>query len=407
MPLSELLLRLFRIIACVLFMVRASVVSYNVYSCPSMFWSGTFECLTDHDRGTSVLRLTSSGLPSHYYDPARGATEQLWEHDFPLRPALTFDPAGGIKLAPGQIVGFAKNGVPYRLADPTDPAFTNADGCLGMVDSQTTSYYYATVPPCLARGPDRAGEHGKERFHDQHQFDVTSMLDAFSADRAGFPSPIIGYALGQFLPNVAFFIFSLVSYLPTVLAAAAVHRRRLSNSRAFRPRWCFAQRPRQLQWQDRQWIIRILRDGRVSVPRGLLWAGCLRGRAADEPCVGVLSRGLRPCGVPRWYVSERDDQRVRALPRWFFRADEWPHQCGVHRQVPERTLLPSWVFVSYDAQVPCGPLGRRRRDGVGYLLGPVRRRPLLPRGLDFGDAIALWWHGMVLSRWLPGPHTCH
>ena len=229
-----------RIILCVLFVARKSVLSYNVYSCPSMFWSGTSECLTDHDMGTSVLRLTSSGLPSHYYDPARGATKQLWEHDFPLRPALTFDPAGGVKLAPGQIVGFAKNGVPYRLADPSDPAFTNADGCLGMVDSGTASYYYATMPPCLARGPDRTGEQGKEQFHDRLEFDATSMLDAFAADRAGFPSPIIGYALGQFLPAVAFFLLSLVSHVLTVPTAAAVHRRRLSNLRAFRPRRCFA-----------------------------------------------------------------------------------------------------------------------------------------------------------------------
>jgi hypothetical protein len=173
--------------------------SYDVYSCPTMFTSGSSECFVDYDLGTSVLRLTSNGLPGHWYDPAGGAAEQLWEQDFPLRPAVTFRPSGGIAVQPGQLVGFATNGVPYRLADPSNPAFTGADGCLGLVDSQTRAYYYAVMPPCLvARGPERAGEQGKELFHDRHHFDLNSVLDAFAADRGGFPSPIIGYALDGF-----------------------------------------------------------------------------------------------------------------------------------------------------------------------------------------------------------------
>ena len=68
--------------------------SYDVYSCPTMFTSGSSECFVDYDLGTSVLRLTSNGLPGHWYDPAGGAAEQLWEQDFPLRPAVTFRPSG-------------------------------------------------------------------------------------------------------------------------------------------------------------------------------------------------------------------------------------------------------------------------------------------------------------------------
>ena len=189
-------------ISSVLFALLSSVNGYDVHSCPALFMGEiSSECFVDYDQGTSILRMTSNGLPNHYYDPARGAKEQVYQYDFPLRPEIVFRSAGGVQIDPiSRLVGFATNGVPFRLpSNPDAKVFDAADGCLGLVDDTNGAYYYATMPPCIAaRGPERAREQGKELYHDRISFDLNSVLDAFASDRAGFPSPIIGYALDGF-----------------------------------------------------------------------------------------------------------------------------------------------------------------------------------------------------------------
>ena len=85
-----------------------------------------------------------------------------------------------------------------RLTQPLrTPTFAQS-----MVDSGTASYYYATCPPPSA---DQTARGSRERSSSTIDSSSTRHQCWTLSPRHRFTSPIIGYALGQFLPAVAFF----------------------------------------------------------------------------------------------------------------------------------------------------------------------------------------------------------
>lgn len=174
--------------------------------CPSLFprIAGRTECLVDYDAGSASLVLYSHGLPDYWVNPERNIQTQDWAPEFPLRPQIRSALDGPLDIATGDLVGFATNGV--RLSVPwmhggtvvsirsctaqvpfikaPMSALQNQDGCLGMVQPGSGAYYYATAPPCLINPGlvDSAAN-------------LDSIAESFYA--GGFPSPLIGYALGE------------------------------------------------------------------------------------------------------------------------------------------------------------------------------------------------------------------
>lgn len=155
-------------------------------------------CHFDFDAEVSFIRLTSTGLPVHYYRKA-ATKQQHWDVDITIpglgpRPHHThFSLTGGRTLPLDVPIGFAVNGVPlYAAAEPLQMQEGRReergqeqqhDGCLGFTSPETGAYFYRTAPPCLF-GPD------------QESYNLGSLISAFTAPIAPIPSPIIAIMTG-------------------------------------------------------------------------------------------------------------------------------------------------------------------------------------------------------------------